>query len=131
MDRHDTSFELIMPHGGLLKDLYLTGEAVVEEKKRAQDYVSWDLTPRQICDIELLLNGGFSPLEGFLGKSDYDSVVETMRLTDGTLWPIPVNLDVSEQFAESISEGDHIALRDQEGVLIATMAVEDIWTPDK
>ena len=131
MDRHDTSFELIMPHGGLLKDLYLTGEAVAEEKKKAQDYVSWDLTPRQICDIELLLNGGFSPLEGFLGKADYDSVVETMRLTDGTLWPIPVNLDVSEKFAETISEGDHIALRDQEGVLIATMTVEDMWTPDK
>ena len=131
MDRHDTSFELIMPHGGLLKDLYLTGEAVAEEKKKAQDYVSWDLTPRQICDIELLLNGGFSPLEGFLGKADYDSVVETMRLTDGTLWPIPVNLDVSEKFADTISEGDHIALRDQEGVLIATMTVEDMWTPDK
>jgi sulfate adenylyltransferase len=54
-----------------------------------------------------------------------------MRLTDGTLWPIPVNLDVSEKFADTISEGDHIALRDQEGVLIATMTVEDMWTPDK
>ena len=131
MDRHDTSFEMIMPHGGLLKDLYLTDKAVAEEKKKAQEYVSWDLTPRQICDIELLLNGGFSPLEGFLGKEDYDSVVETMRLVDGTLWPMPINLDVSEEFSESISAGDHIALRDQEGVLIATMAVQDIWTPDK
>lgn len=131
MNRHDTSFELILPHGGLLKDLYLSGQAVAEEKKKAQEYVSWDLTPRQICDIELLLNGAFSPLEGFLGKDDYESVVNSMRLTDGTLWPMPINLDVSEKFAASISEGDQIALRDLEGVLIATMSVGDIWTPDK
>ncbi|NIN39435.1 MAG: adenylyltransferase, partial [Gammaproteobacteria bacterium] len=70
-------------------------------------------------------------LEGFLDKNDYDSVVEKMRLSSGVLWPIPVTLDVSEEFAESIRSGDRVALRDLEGVVIATLEVGDIWTPDK
>ena len=119
------------PHGGTLKDLYLTAEEAGEEQKAARDYPSWDLTPRQLCDIELLLNGAFSPLEGFLGKDDYDAVVADMRLADGTLWPMPVTLDVSDEFADSLSPGQTIALRDREGVLIATMEVSDNWTPDK
>ncbi len=131
MDRHESSMELIMPHGGLLKELYLSPEDASAEQAAARDYASWDLTPRQICDLELLLNGAFSPLEGFLGKADYDGVVENMRLADGTLWPIPITLDVSEAFAEGLEAGQKIALRDQEGVLIATLEVADVWTPDK
>ncbi|MEJ2514191.1 MAG: bifunctional sulfate adenylyltransferase/adenylylsulfate kinase [Gammaproteobacteria bacterium] len=123
--------ELIPPHGGELKNLYLGPEAAEQEKVAALELPSWDLTPRQICDIELLLNGGFSPLEGFLERADYESVLSQMRLEDGTLWPIPVTLDVSEAFAEGVSAGDRIALRDQEGVLLATMDVTDIWRPDK
>ena len=123
--------QLIEPHGGKLKELYLSADDATKEKKNALEYPSWDMTPRQICDIELILNGAFSPLEGFLGREDYDRVVDEMRLTDGLLWPVPVNLEVSEDFAAGLSEGDNIALRDQEGVLVATMAVSDIWTPDK
>lgn len=119
------------PHGGRLKVMYLDEAAARDEKKRALDYPSWDMTTRQLCDIELILNGAFSPLEGFLGEDDYNAVLEGMRLADGTLWPIPVTLDVSEDFAAGISAGDAIALRDLEGVLIATMEVSDIWTPDK
>ena len=118
-------------HGGALKDLYLAPEAAETEKARARDLPSWDLTARQLCDIELLLNGAFSPLEGFLGQRDTDAVIAGMRLADGTLWPMPVNLDVTEAFAEGLGAGDAIALRDVEGVLIATMEVGDIWTPDK
>jgi sulfate adenylyltransferase len=131
MDRHETSMELIMPHGGLLKELYLSPEEAATEQAAARDYVSWDLTPRQMCDLELLLNGAFSPLEGFLGQADYDGVVENMRLADGTLWPMPITLDVSEAFAEGLESGQSIALRDVEGVLIATLEVSDVWTPDK
>jgi sulfate adenylyltransferase len=131
MNRADSTLQLISPHGGILKDLYLAAEDVPAEKTRAQDMKSWDLTSRQICDLELLLNGAFSPLEGFLGRSDYDRVVKDMRLADGTLWPIPITLDVNEAFAGDLSEGDEIALRDQEGVLIATLKIDDIWTPDK
>ena len=119
------------PHGGELKNLYLSAEEAEAEKQAAREFASWDMTERQLCDIELLLNGAFSPLEGFLGKDDYESVVETMRLGSGVLWPIPITLDVSEEFAENIQSGDRIALRDLEGVVIATLDVSDVWTPDK
>ncbi|MCS4505716.1 bifunctional sulfate adenylyltransferase/adenylylsulfate kinase [Arhodomonas aquaeolei] len=123
--------KLIEPHGGELKELYLDEAAAAAEKERARDYPSWDLTQRQLCDLELLLNGGFSPLEGFLSPADYDRVVDEMRLADGTLWPIPVTLDVSEAFAEGVGEGQRIALRDPEGVLLAVMDVEALWRPDR
>ncbi len=119
------------PHGGELKELYLGESAAETEKTKAKDYPSWDLTDRQLCDLELILNGAFSPLEGFMGEADYDAVVKNMRLESGLLWPIPVTLDVSKEFAESLSSGSHVALRDHEGVIIATMEVRDIWTPDK
>jgi sulfate adenylyltransferase len=123
--------DLIKPHGGELKQLYLAAEAAQEEKRRAAEYPSWDLTQRQLCDLELILNGGFSPLEGFLGQADYDRVVEEMRLADGTFWPMPITLDVPKAFADSINSGQRIALRDPEGVIIAVMDISDVWTPDK
>lgn len=122
--------DLIQPHGGVLKDLYLDATAVQAEKEKAREYASWDLTERQLCDIELLLNGGFSPLEGFMGKADYESVCKNMRLADGALWPMPITLDVSKEFAAKLKAGESIALRDPEGVLIATLEVTDTWEPD-
>jgi len=119
------------PHGGELRNLYLGADEAEAEKKAAQDYASWDLTERQLCDIELVLNGAFSPLEGFLDEADYDAVVNGMRLTSGVLWPVPITLDVSKEFAATIKSGDKIALRDLEGVILATLEVGDIWTPDK
>ena len=119
------------PHGGLLRELYL-GEATAEkEKARALDFKSWDLTGRQLCDLELVLNGAFSPLDGFLNRDDYRSVLSEMRLQSGLLWPIPINLDVTEAFADSLTIGEDVALRDREGVLIAILEVQDIWKPDK
>jgi sulfate adenylyltransferase len=118
------------PHGGELKDLYLQAAEADAERQAARDFVSWDLSERQLCDIELLLNGAFSPLEGFLNKDDYDSVVGTLRLTSGVLWPIPITLDVTQEFAQDIASGDKIALRDLEGVILATLEVGDVWTPD-
>ena len=118
------------PHGGRLKNLYLAAGAAEAEQRAAGDYRSWDLTDRQLCDIELLLNGAFSPLEGFLGEADYDTVVSGMRLANGVLWPIPITLDVTEKFAEGIDAGDKLALRDLEGVVIATLEVSDVWTPN-
>ena len=92
-------------HGGILKDGYLGENASEEEKIKARDFPSWDLTPRQLCDLELILNGAFSPLEGFLGKSDYESVLSEMRLVAGLIWPIPVTLDVTPAFAEASTSG--------------------------
>ena len=119
------------PHGGELKNLYLPDAEAAAEKQAARDYVSWDLTERQLCDIELLLNGAFSPLEGFLDEADYRSVVDDMRLDSGVLWPIPITLDVSESFADGLERGQQLALRDLEGVVVATLTVGDVYRPDK
>ena len=114
-----------------IPELYVSYDSAQKLKREAADLPSWDLSPRQICDLELLMNGGFSPLKGFLGQADYDSVVDTMRLADGTLWPMPITLDVSEAFAEGVAPGQDIALRDREGVILAILSVTDKWSPDK
>ena len=114
-----------------IPELYVSYDSAQKLKVEAADLTSWDLTPRQICDLELLMNGGFNPLKGFLTEEDYNGVVENMRLADGSLWPMPITLDVSETFAESIEIGQDIALRDQEGVILGTMTITDRWEPNK
>ena len=118
------------PHGGVLKNLNLDEAGAKQEKARARDLPSWDLNMRQSCDIEMLLNGAFSPLEGFLGEPDYRRVLAEMRLASGVLWPMPITLDVTEKFAENLKLGDTIALRDGEGVLTATMEISSLYRPD-
>ena len=118
---------LVEPHGGELCNLYVSEERMLELKKSLISYESWTLTDRQICDIELILNGGFSPLKGFLNKADYDSVLKDMRLADGTLWPMPITLDISEETADKLSKNDKLVLRDKEGFPVAVLDVEDIW----
>ncbi|MDB4307720.1 bifunctional sulfate adenylyltransferase/adenylylsulfate kinase [Gammaproteobacteria bacterium] len=119
------------PHGGELKQLYLAKDEVEQAKKAALDYQSWDLTDRQLCDIEMILNGAFSPLEGFHTQAEYEGVVNEMRLPSGVLWPMPITLDVNKEFSEGVKPGEKLALRDPEGVLIAVLEVDDIYTPDK
>ena len=114
-----------------IPELYVSPEAAAALKDEAGNMPSWDLTQRQACDLELLMNGGFNPLKGFLTEADYNGVVNEMRLADGTLWPMPITLDVSEKFAEGIEPGTDIALRDQEGVILAVMSVTDKWVPNK
>ncbi len=123
--------ELIAPHGGELKCLYLPEEALREARVAAGPLKSWDLSARQLCDVELMLNGAFSPLEGFMTQEVYERVIDEMRLADGTLWPMPVCLDVPPEFADELEPGERIALRDPEGVLIAIMTVSQHWTPDR
>ncbi|QHQ36616.1 bifunctional sulfate adenylyltransferase/adenylylsulfate kinase [Algicella marina] len=114
-----------------IPELYVSQESAAKLKTEAGEMLSWDLSPRQICDLELLMNGGFAPLKGFLTEEDYDSVVENMRTADGKLWPMPITLDVSEAFADKIEPGTDIALRDQEGVILAILSVSDKWVPNK
>lgn len=122
---------MINPHGGHLVNLVAPSTELATLKSEASQLASWDLTARQLCDLELLLNGGFSPLKGFMCRQDYECVLDQMRLKDGTLWPIPVTLDISEDFAAAIKPGNSIALRDPEGLVLAILDVEELWTPDR
>ncbi|KAF8973147.1 hypothetical protein BDZ97DRAFT_1900941 [Flammula alnicola] len=123
------------PHGGILKDLVARDEPIsaqLKEESLSLPYLV--LTERQLCDLELITNGGFSPLEGFLNEADYKSVVDNLRLSNGVLFPIPVTLDVSRADVErlSIASGNRITLldpRDEEALAIIT--VDDIYAPDR
>jgi sulfate adenylyltransferase len=114
-----------------IPELYVSYDSAQKMKLEAAGLTSWDLTLRQICDLELLMNGGFHPLKGFLSEADYNGVVDNMRMADGALWPMPITLDVTEAFADKIEIGQDIALRDQEGVILGTMTVTDKWVPNK
>lgn len=114
-----------------IPELYVSYDSAQKLKVEAGQLPSWDLTPRQICDLELLMNGGFSPLKGFMSEADYHGVVANMRTADGTLFPIPITLDVSEAFADKVEPGQDIALRDQEGVILAILSISDKWVPNK
>jgi len=89
------------------------------------------LSDRQLCDIELLLNGGFTPLEGFMTKQEYESVVESLRLPDGTLWPVPVSLEVHDKQLHKLKANSSVALKDKEGNIIAILDLQDIYQPNK
>ncbi|HEX4486355.1 MAG TPA: bifunctional sulfate adenylyltransferase/adenylylsulfate kinase [Terriglobales bacterium] len=126
-----TASHLIAPHGGELVNLMVQPERAAELKAQSKEFPSWDLTARQVCDLELLLCGGFSPLNGFMTQADYDGVCKNMKLGSGVLWPMPITLDVKEEFAKSLKPGSKVALRDGEGVMLAVLSVEEIWQPDR
>jgi sulfate adenylyltransferase len=119
------------PHGGELVNLMATPDRVFELQAAARDWPSWDLTPRQLCDLELLLTGGFSPLRGFMARADYDGVCAKLRLANGLLWPMPITLEVTEEFAKELQPGKTVALRDPEGMMLAVLHVQEVWQPDK
>ena len=122
---------LVTPYGGVLVDRVVDEERASELRKASADWPSWDLTPRHLCDLELLLSGAFSPLRGFLGSADVASVCADMRLSDGTLWPIPVTLDVPDELATRVGPGASVALRDPEGVMLAALHVGEVYRPDR
>ena len=122
---------LIRPHGGTLVDIMVDENRHDEIRNQSRDWPSWDLTPRQTLELELLLNGAYSPLRGYMTQTEYDRVLREKRLPDGIFWPMPFVLDVTEQAAEAIEPGKSITLRDQEGVMLAVLHVEDKWTADR
>ncbi len=107
---------------------YLIFKKHIKEEAMKQ---KWILTPRQRCDLEMLLVGGFAPLSGFLSHHDYENVVLNQRLTTGQIWPIPITLDVNEEFAEKVSLNDVIELCDIDNTLLARIRVTDKWKPNK
>lgn len=122
---------LIEPHGGVLKDLYLPEAQALDARRASGSLPSVLLDHRHLCDLELLLDGAFSPLEGFMGEADYNAVVDGLRLADGTLWPMPITLDVSEDAAASLSIGQDVVLRDVQGTALAVLTLSGIFCPDK
>jgi sulfate adenylyltransferase len=123
---------LIPPHGGELVNLIVYPERAAELKSHSREWPSWDLTPRQLCDLELLISGGFSPLRGFMTRADYEGVCQNMKLSNGVIWPMPITLDVPEEFAKALKPGSSkVALRDPEGVMLAVLNVEEVWQPDR
>jgi sulfate adenylyltransferase len=115
------------PHGGELVNLCVDAKRAGLLKEIALNLPDITLNERQLCDLELLAMGAFSPLEGFMTRSDYASVIDRMRLQNDVLWPIPICLDVDELQARSLEAGQSIALRDPEGYLLAVLHIEDIW----
>jgi sulfate adenylyltransferase len=121
VQRHQET--LIAPYGGRLVELRVAEEKRRDWLVRASHLVSLQLTPRSLCDLELLAAGAFSPLDRFMREADYRRVLAEMRLADGTLFPIPITLPVAEGFPVRV--GDAIALRNVKNELLAVMAVEE------
>ncbi len=123
---------LVPPHGGTLKPLKLEGEALKEAVQRARTFKSWTMTTRERDDLIMMGIGAFSPLTGFFNKADWQSSCDHMTLSNGIFWPIPITLSVSREFANSIKEGEEIALIDPEhNELMGSMKVEEKYTIDK
>lgn len=120
---------LIAPYGGKLVNLVVDGEERSELIRRASNLPSIQLSPRSLCDLELLATGAFSPVDRFTGKADYDRVLEEMRLADGTIFPIPITIPVTNK--ERVRVGQEIALRSVRNELIAVMTIEEAfpWDP--
>jgi len=116
--------------GGSLVNLLVDDERAAILKDIVLNLPDITLNDRQLCDLELLANGAFSPLTGFMNRTDYESVLDRMRLQNDILWPLPICLDVSELQAHNLEAGQSLALRDSEGFLLAVMHLEDIWQID-
>src|SRR5256886_7347783 len=102
IDNAQSHGHLIAPHGGELVDLKLDTENAAELKARSRDFPSWDLTSRQIRDLELLLSGGVSPPRGFMNRDDYERVCHGMKLSNRLVWPIPITLLVPEALSQTL-----------------------------
>lgn len=122
---------LIHPYKNELVNLVLAEAQADILKLESESFPAITLTQRQQCDLEMLLCGALSPLNGFMTETIYSSVVDDTRLPDGTLWPMPYYLDVDASFVEKIQIGNRIALRDTEGFMPAVMTIDSIWQPDK
>ena len=126
-----TKNDVIAPHGGTLVDRVAPAEERRERLREAAGLPRVSLGPRTISDLQMISTGVFSPLEGFMHREDYESVVEEMRLTDGLPWSLPVTLAASEDTARTLREGSEVALVAGDGEPVATMLLRERYRYDK
>ncbi len=124
---------LVRPHGGgELKPLLLEGEALAEERRRAESLPRVTLSSREAGDVIMMGIGGFTPLEGFMTRADWEGVCDGMKMANGLFWPIPITLSTDQATADSLKEGQDVALYDPErDEILATMKVTEKYTIDK
>ena len=123
---------LIPPHGGRLKPLLLKGEKLQEAKEKAKTLQKVQMTTRERDDLIMMGIGAFSPLEGFMERSDWKGICNDMKMADGAFWPIPITLSVTKEIAKGLKEGQEIALVDDENnELMGTMIVQEKYSIDK
>ncbi len=122
----DDGSGLVAPHGGTLVDRTVRGAAADDLRAAVASMQRVTLSDTQVQDLEMIAVGAMSPLTGFLGTADYDSVVESCRLADGTVWSLPITLAL-----DSEPESDRLALYSDAGVLLAVIDVTDVWRPDR
>jgi len=118
---------LIPPHGGTLVNRIADTCCAATLTEEAANLTRIDLSAKQSCDVEMIGVGAFSPLNGFMGKADFDSVIENMTLVSGDVWPIPITLSTDDSSAKA---GDRVALYAPNGVLQAVMSVEETFVHD-
>lgn len=121
---------LIPPYGGTLVNLIAAPARALELQQEALGLDSLDLSWKQMCELELLLNGALSPLTGYMNKAELESVLTGMKLTDGAFWPRPVMLVLPAKVAEKLQPGKSVALRDGEGFMPAVLRISEVWPAD-
>src|SRR3990172_3544487 len=125
-----TKANLIAPYGGKLVNLVVDAKEREDLLARASNLPSLKITMRNLCDIELLATGGFSPLTTFMGKADYERVLHEMRLADGTLFPLPITLTADPKELPTV--GEDLVLRNTNNDVIAVMTLDEVyhWDPE-
>jgi sulfate adenylyltransferase len=121
---------LIAPYGGRPVNLQVSAERVEALRQEAFALPSIDLDWRQIGELEMLMSGAYAPLTGYMGRGDYEYVLEKICLADGTAWPLPLTLQLGDRQIEDIKAGSRVALRDSEGFMLAVLTVTDFWQSD-
>ena len=122
---------MIEPHGKTLVSFHLSADQLSEYSELSNKTASLTLSLKQQCDLEMISNGAFSPLSTFNNQKDYEEILLNNKLSNGLVWPIPIVLDVPDQFLKSLDKNEYISLRNAEGFLLAILKVNEFWAPDK
>lgn len=122
---------MIKPHGKTLVSFHLSADKLSEYSELSNNISSLTLSLKQQCDLEMISNGAFSPLSTFNNQKDYEEILLNNKLSNGLVWPIPIVLDVPDQFLKSLDKNEYISLRNTEGFLLAILKVKEFWAPNK